>query len=1834
MALIRISGDISGHVDLEAPAIAGEVTVTLPGSNGVMVTHDAAAVVSNGSLLIGNTVSGGFDVNTLTQGTGILITNDKGSITVAATGGSALDQFARDQANAAFDKANTANVTGQAAFDKANGAIYTAAQIRANISNTAPINYEPTTGVISHALSGATASGYGDAATVAKVVVDSNGHVTSVSNTSIAISASQVTSGTLAVARGGTGQTAITVNGSFLIGNTVSGGFDVNAITPGTNMTVTNDKGSITLSSSDAFAQAQANAAFNQANLAYANANTAIYTSAQIRANISNTAPIRYDATTGIVSHADSGVTPSGYGDAATIPVFVANATGHISSVVNTAIAISTTQITSGTLAVGRGGTGQTAASLVNGAVLIGNTVSGGYDLNRLTQGTGIEITNDKGSITIAATGGSAIDQYARDTANGAFTQANNAYANANTAIYTAAQIRANISNTAPINYDAATGIVSHALSGATASGYGDAATVAKVVVDSNGHVTSVTNTSIAISASAITSGTLAIARGGTGQTAITVNGSLLIGNTVSGGFDVNPITSGTNITISNDKGSITIASSDAFAQSQANAAYERANAAYANANTAIYTATQIRANISNTAPINYEPTTGVVSHADSGVVATGHGDAATIPKIVVNATGHVTSVTNTAVAISASQITSGTLAVARGGTGQTAITVNGSLLIGNTVSGGFDVNPITQGTNITITNDKGSITIASSDAFAQAQANAAFNQANLAYANANTAIYTATQIRANISNTAPIRYDATTGIISHADSGVVASGYGDAATIPVFVANVSGHISSVTNTAIAISATQVTSGTLAVARGGTAQTAINGNGSLLIGNTVSGGFDVNVLTPGTNITITNDKGSVTIASSDAFAQIQANAAFNHANGAFAHANGAFNQANTPPANTAVAGAVQFNNSGLLGGSSKLVWNNEFGRLGIGAAATAARFELRSTRDYGDPNNTFFDSTHFIIGPGDEYPRIEIRSAGEDAVADQSGAIYFLRSRGTHSVPSNTIAGQIIGTFYARGYFNGNNPTVAQLEMIQTANGTSDGTAGAFVFKTNNGTDGGTPGSPGERMRITSQGYVGVANSTPSHNISISGNAWIRETLTLRSGIQDATGSVGSVGGVMSSNGSAVLWKSASANGQLLIGNTVSSGFDVATLTQGTGIVITNTKGAIEIAATGGSATDQFARDTANGAYAHANGAFNRANTPPSNTAAAGAIQFNNAGAFGGSANIVWDNANTGLSIGTNGFSTANVSNGALHLNSARLYGDAGLTFYESTLSITGKADEYPRVEIWSYSQGDPINTETPGLLFHVNAGVPGASANTLIGHYLGSIGGRGTNGAANPDLIDAARIDFIQAGNASSQGIPATITFSTSDGLQAGAPERMRITQNGDVLIGRTTNNHDNNFDQLAIGNTAGGMIVLHIKGIANANMYASNTGFNSEVRGDHDMGATGNVYITSGAYQGAGVTNGTITLWTGNPTNSERMRITKDGYVGIGTTEPGTHLHVEVDDDGSQGYTGLGMTHYSGGDTAADVEFFGQASRGTKASPTAIKTGDVLFTMGGGGHTGVGFTTNRVWVTMFASQDWSAANNGTKIQFATTSNNATAPGTRMAIDHQGHVGIANNFPAHRLSVSGNVFIRDTLTLRDGIQDSTGSTGSANGLLTSNGTAVLWKSASANGQLLIGNTVSGGFDLNTLTQGTNITITNDKGAITIASSDAFAQTQANAAFAKANAIHKSITVPSPLVTDNITFFFTDVALTFNKIVSVVRGSATPNVVFLLSYESSRHTGADRTNIVNNVTCANTTNGVFTTTFANATVPANNYVTLTCSTVSGTVDELHVSMFG
>jgi hypothetical protein len=122
----------------------------------------------------------------------------------------------------------------------------------------------------------------------------------------------------------------------------------------------------------------------------------------------------------------------------------------------------------------------------------------------------------------------------------------------------------------------------------------------------------------------------LEVIYGGTGLTAIPTNGQLLIGNGV--GYTLNTLIAGTGLTVTNAAGSITT-------------------------------------RITNT-----------------GVVAGVYGSSSSTTTLTVNAQGQLTVAGSVAIAISASQITSGTLGVIRGGTGLTNYVV-GDIIYANGVT-------------------------------------------------------------------------------------------------------------------------------------------------------------------------------------------------------------------------------------------------------------------------------------------------------------------------------------------------------------------------------------------------------------------------------------------------------------------------------------------------------------------------------------------------------------------------------------------------------------------------------------------------------------------------------------------------------------------------------------------------------------------------------------------------------------------------------------------------------------------------------------------------------------------------------------------------------------------------------------------------------------------------------------------------------------------------------------------------------------------------------------------------------------------------------------------
>lgn len=169
-------------------------------------------------------------------------------------------------------------------------------------------------------------------------------------------------------------------------------------------------------------------------------------------------------------------------------------------------------------IAVADGGTGR--GSFTSGSILIGNSTDGLLELAN----TGTAGSYGEASRTLAIT----TDAYGRVSA-----VTNTAIAidasQVTTGVFPIARGGTNNSSytTGTITYFDGDKIASLANTG-TAGTYGTASDVPVITTDAFGRVSSVTNTAIALSASAITSGTLGIDRGGSGASSFTVKGVIV----------------------------------------------------------------------------------------------------------------------------------------------------------------------------------------------------------------------------------------------------------------------------------------------------------------------------------------------------------------------------------------------------------------------------------------------------------------------------------------------------------------------------------------------------------------------------------------------------------------------------------------------------------------------------------------------------------------------------------------------------------------------------------------------------------------------------------------------------------------------------------------------------------------------------------------------------------------------------------------------------------------------------------------------------------------------------------------------------------------------------------------------------------------------------------------------------------------------------------------------------------------------------------------------------------------------------------------------------------
>lgn len=163
-----------------------------------------------------------------------------------------------------------------------------------------------------------------------------------------------------------------------------------------------------------------------------------------------------------------------------------------------------------------------------------------------------------------------------------------------------------------------------------------------------------------------------------------------------------------------------------------------------------------------------------------------------------------------------------------------------------------------------------------------------------------------------------------------------------------------------------------------------------------------------------------------------------------------------------------------------------------------------------------------------------------------------------------------------------------------------------------------------------------------------------------------------------------------------------------------------------------------------------------------------------------------------------------------------------------------------------------------------------------------------------------------------------------------------------------------------------------------------------------------------------------------------------TERMRIKSNGYLGIGTTNPDNLLTVSGSDNwpsirvenitsSSAIFPSVDIYNYASSFGGYPL-FTGRNSRGSKASPAAVNSGDVLVSLEGYGRDSAGSYGWGGSITFEAAQNFTTGAHGTDIVFTNVPNGSTSGVERMKITSSGSVGIGTSAPADKLDVSGGI--------------------------------------------------------------------------------------------------------------------------------------------------------------------------------------------------------------
>jgi hypothetical protein len=159
-----------------------------------------------------------------------------------------------------------------------------------------------------------------------------------------------------------------------------------------------------------------------------------------------------------------------------------------------------------------------------------------------------------------------------------------------------------------------------------------------------------------------------------------------------------------------------------------------------------------------------------------------------------------------------------------------------------------------------------------------------------------------------------------------------------------------------------------------------------------------------------------------------------------------------------------------------------------------------------------------------------------------------------------------------------------------------------------------------------------------------------------------------------------------------------------------------------------------------------------------------------------------------------------------------------------------------------------------------------------------------------------------------------------------------------------------------------------------------------------------------------------------GRIVLNAGtNSINSPQVTLLSSGYLGIGTTNPISKLHV---------FNSTTINERISDNINDAAMFMGYRARGSDTILTAVTSGYPLTGIYGRGYNGTSYDSPAgAAIRLLADETYTTSSAGTMIDFQTRLNGTSGNrSTRMVIKNDGNVGVGTTTPAVKLQVNGAV--------------------------------------------------------------------------------------------------------------------------------------------------------------------------------------------------------------